>query len=72
MYVHAMFHHYIPPPPKLVVKPARMAGRLLPKVTWRDHLPIDMVLSAVLCCAVLFSAVLLVVHYQIPMLWREF
>jgi hypothetical protein len=38
-----MFHHDCP----LAVKPASMLWRLLPKQTWRDSLPIDMLLSAV-------------------------
>jgi hypothetical protein len=38
-----MFHHDCP----LVVKPASTPWRLLPKQTWIDFLPIDMLLSAV-------------------------
>jgi len=41
--VHAMFHHDCP----LAVKPASMPRRLVHKKTWRDSLPIDMLLSAV-------------------------
>jgi hypothetical protein len=31
----------------IAVKPASMPWRLLPKQTWRDAIPIDMILSAV-------------------------
>jgi hypothetical protein len=41
--VHTMFHHDCP----LAVKPASTPQRLLHKKTWRDSLPIDMLLSAV-------------------------
>jgi hypothetical protein len=41
--VHAMFCHNCP----LVVKPASMPWHLVHKKTWRDSLPIDMLLSAV-------------------------
>jgi hypothetical protein len=41
--VHAMFHHNCP----LAVKPASTPQRLVHKKTWRDSLPIDMLLSAV-------------------------
>jgi hypothetical protein len=40
---HAMFHHDGP----LAVKPASMPWCLVHKKTWRDSLPIDMLLSAV-------------------------
>jgi hypothetical protein len=39
----AMFCHDCP----LVVKPAIMPRRLLPKQTWTDSLPVDMLLSAI-------------------------
>jgi len=38
-----MFHHDCP----LAVKPASMPRRLVHKKTWRDSVPIDMLLSAV-------------------------
>jgi len=38
-----MFRHDCP----LAVKTASMPGRLVHKKTWRDSLPIDMILSAV-------------------------
>jgi hypothetical protein len=38
-----MFHHDCP----LVVKPASSPWHLLPKQTWRDSVPIDLLLSAV-------------------------
>jgi hypothetical protein len=41
--VHAMFCHYCP----LVVKPASTPWCLVHTKTWRDSLPIDMLLSAV-------------------------
>ena len=41
--VHAMFRHDCP----LAVKPASTPSRPLPKQTWTDSLPIDMLLSAV-------------------------
>jgi hypothetical protein len=41
--VHAMFRHDCP----LAVKPASTPRRLVHKTTWRDSLPIGMVLSAV-------------------------
>jgi hypothetical protein len=41
--VLAMFLHDCPP----VVKPASTPWRLVPKQTWRDSLPTDMLLSAV-------------------------
>jgi hypothetical protein len=41
--VHAMFRHDCP----LVVKPASSPRRLVHIKTWRDSLPIDMLLSAV-------------------------
>jgi len=41
--VHAMFRHDCP----LAVKPASTPRRLVHKKTWRDSLPIDMLLSAV-------------------------
>jgi hypothetical protein len=41
--VHAMFRHDCP----LAVKPASTPQRLVHKNTWRDSLPIDMLLSAV-------------------------
>jgi hypothetical protein len=41
--VHAMFRHDC----SLVVKPASTPRRLVHKKTWRDSLPIDMLLSAV-------------------------
>ena len=41
--VHAMFRHDCP----LAVKPASTPRRLVHTKTWRDYLPIDMLLSAV-------------------------
>jgi hypothetical protein len=41
--VHAMFRYDCP----LAVKPASTPRRLVLKTTWRDSLPIDMLLSAV-------------------------
>jgi len=41
--VHAMFRHDCP----LAVKPASSPWRLVHEKTWRDSLPIDMLLSAV-------------------------
>ena len=41
--VHAMFRHDCP----LAVKPASTPWHLVHKKTWRDFLPIDMLLSAV-------------------------
>ena len=41
--VHAIFRHNCP----LAVKPASMPRSLVHKKTWRDSLPIDMLLSAV-------------------------
>jgi hypothetical protein len=41
--VPAMFRHYCSP----AVKPSSTPWRLLPKQTWKDYLPIDLLLSAV-------------------------
>jgi hypothetical protein len=46
--VHAMFRHDCP----LVVKPASTPRRLVHKKTWRDFLPIDMLLTAASVLAV--------------------
>jgi hypothetical protein len=52
--VHAMFHHDCP----LAVKPASTPRRLVHKKTWRDSLPIDMLLCAVSvgCCTAEFRS----------------
>jgi hypothetical protein len=49
-----MFRHDCP----LAVKPASTLWRLLPKQTWLDSLPSDMLLSAVClgCCAAEFGS----------------
>jgi hypothetical protein len=51
--VHAMFRHDC----SLVVKPASTPWRLVQKKSWRDTLPIDMLLSTVClnCCAADFG-----------------
>ena len=41
--MNAIFHHDYP----LAVEPGRTPRPLVPKKTWRDSLPIDMLLSAV-------------------------